>query len=90
MKRDYTYDALIEKYLLIYSLHPNTISCIGTETGDGTRNIVVSNRKSKGELKQERSERKTQRRNELVERCTNPELIQQRAHEVATRRSCTK
>jgi hypothetical protein len=90
MKREYTYDALIEKYVLIHSLHhhSNTISCIGTETG--TRNIVASNRKSKSELKQERTEQKTQRRNELVERCTNLELIQQRAHEVAARRSCTK
>ena len=88
MKRNYTYDALIEKYLFIHSLHSNTNSCIEPETG--TRNIVVFNRKSKSELKQERMEQKTQRRNELVEHYTNPELIIQRAQEVATRRSCTK
>jgi hypothetical protein len=88
MKRDYTYDALIEKYLFIHALHHhdyNTNPCIGT----GTRNIVISNRKSKDELSQERMERKMQRRNELVERCTNTELIQQRAHELASTRKQT-
>ena len=82
MKKNYSFDEIIQKLLLIYGLHKN-------DTFENTvinRGMEKSNKMSKAELEQYQFQHREQRITQLKDRYT-PEQIKQNAQNIAEKRT---
>lgn len=88
MKKDYNYDDLMNKYILIYSnaLKNNNLSLLLSMESDNNQSIVKTNKKSHTEIIKEMEIRKLKQQTELVNRHNDNEYIKNRAVEIAQNR----